>query len=64
MLDQGPCLLPYIFDILVRFRLRKIGIVAHIKKAFLKIVIDEDQHNFQRMIWNENAFVQNPTVKI
>ena len=64
ILDPGPCLLPSIFDILVRFWLGKIGIVADIKKAFLLIVIDEDQPNFVRMIWYENVFAQNHTMKI
>ena len=64
MLDPGPCLLPNIFDILVRFRLEKIGIVADIKKASLQIAIDEDQRDFLGMIWYENVFAQNPTVKI
>ena len=64
MLDPGPCLLPRLFDILVRFRLGKIGIVADIKKAFLQIAIDEDHRDFLRMIWYENVFAQNPTVKI
>ena len=35
MLDPGPCLLRRIFNILVRFWLGKIGIVADIKKALL-----------------------------
>ena len=57
-------MLPPIFDILVRFRLGKIGIVADIKKAFLQIAIDEDQRYFLRIIWYKNVFAQNPTVKI
>ena len=64
MLDPGPCLLPCIFDILVRFRLGKIGIVADIKKVFLQIAVDEDERGFLRMIWYKNVFAQNPTVKI
>ena len=64
MLDPGPCLLPPIFDILVRFRLGEIRIVANIKKAFLQIAIDEDQRDFLRIIWYKNVFAQNPTVKI
>ena len=50
MLDPEPCLLRCIFDILVRFRLGKIEIVADIKKAFLQIAIDEDRRDFLRMI--------------
>ena len=57
-LDSGPCLLSRIFDILVRFRLGKIGIVAYIKKAFLQIAIDENQCGFLRMIWYKNVFAQ------
>ena len=64
MLDTGLCLLPSIFDILVRFRLGKIGIVADIKKAFLHIAMDEDQRDFLRLIWYEIACSQNSTVKI
>ena len=64
MLDPGPCLLPCIFDILVRFRLGKIEIVADIKKVFLQIAVDEDERDFLRMIWYKNVFAQNPTVKI
>ena len=64
MLDPGPCLLLHIFDILQRFRLWKIGIVADVKKAFLQIAIDEDQRDFLGMLWYEILFAQNPTVKI
>ena len=64
MLDPGPCLLPPVFDILVRFRLGMIGIVADIKKAFLQVGLDEDQRDFLRIIWYKNAFAQNPTMKI
>ena len=53
-----------IFDILVRFWLGKVGIVADIKKAFLQIAIDEDQRDFLWMIWYENVLAQNPTGKI
>ena len=60
MLKPGPCLLLCIFDILVTFRLGKIGIVADIMKAFLQIAIGD----FLRMIWYENVFAQNATVKI
>ena len=64
VLDSGPCMLPRIFDILVRIRLGKIGIVTDIKQAFLKIAIDEDQCDFLQMIWYKSVFAQNPTVKI
>ena len=64
MLDPGPCLLQNIFNILIRFWLRNVGIVADTKGVFLQIAIDEDQREFLRMIWYKNFFAQHPTLKI
>ena len=51
LLEPGPCLLPFIFDLLVRFRLGKIGIVSDITKAFLQISIENSHRNYLSMIW-------------
>ena len=64
MLDPGPCLLPHIFNILIRFWLRNVGIVADTKGVFLQIAIDEDQCEFLRMVWYKFFFAQHPTLKI
>ena len=40
-LDKGPCLLPYLFNILSRFRVVKIGLIGDIKQAFLQICIEK-----------------------
>ena len=40
LLDPGPCLLPHLFDILIRFRLGKIALISDTKQAFLQIQID------------------------
>ena len=64
MLDPGPCLLHHVFEILVRFWLEKIQIVADIKKAFLEIAINKYQRDFLRMIRYENVFAQNPMMRI
>ena len=61
ILDPGPCLLPYIFDILIRFRLGKVGIV---RKAFLQIEIGKNDRDYLRMIWFDNLFTENPEMKI
>ena len=50
-LYSGPCLLPLIFDILLRFRMGRIGIVADIKQAFLNIEIEEEHRNLLRFLW-------------
>ena len=53
-LYYGPNLLSKIFDVLFRFRLNKIGIVADIKKAFLNISISPEHRDFLRFLWEEN----------
>ena len=35
ILEPGPCLIPLILDILLRFRTGKFGLVADMKQAFL-----------------------------
>lgn len=38
----GPSLTAGLFDILLRFRAHKIGVVSDIEKAFLNIAVDEE----------------------
>ena len=49
-LHSGPCLLPLIFDILLRFRIGDMALVADIKQAFLNIEIDEGNRNLLRFL--------------
>ena len=53
-LHSGPCLLPLIFEILLRNRIGDVGLVADIKQAFLNIEIDEGDRDFLRFLWAEN----------
>ena len=64
ILDPGPCLLPYISDILIRFRLGKIGVAADTRKAFLPIAINKNDRDYLRMIWFDNLFIENAEIKI
>jgi hypothetical protein len=50
-LYSGPNLIATIFDILVRFRLNKIGILADIKQAFLNIAISREHRDFVQFLW-------------
>ena len=50
-LYSGPNLLGKIFDILLRFRLNYIGIVADIQQAFLNIEISTENTDFLRFLW-------------
>ena len=48
---SGPCLLPYLDDILLRFWTGKIGLVGDIKQAFLQVEIAEEQRDCIRFLW-------------
>ena len=52
-LYSGPNLLAKIFDILLRFRLNKIGILADIKQAFLNVRIHPDHTDYLRFLWRD-----------
>ena len=41
-LSTGPNYIPHLFNILLKFRLNRVGLVAGIEKAFLMVGIDED----------------------
>ena len=48
---SGPCLLPYLDDILLRFWTGKIGLVGDIKQAFLQVEIAEEHRDFVGFLW-------------
>ena len=50
-LYSGPNLLSKIFDVLLRFRLNRIGILADIKQAFLNVGIADEHKDFLRFLW-------------
>ena len=61
-LYSGLCLLSLLYDILLRFRIGKIGIVADIKQTFLQIFIDDNDRDLIRFLWFEN--INDPRSKI
>ena len=61
VLYSGPCMLPLLHDILIRFRIGKIGIVADVQQALLQIEIDEKHRDFLRFIWFDNVLSNNPS---
>ena len=50
-LYSGPNLIVKIFDILLRFRLNKIGVLADIKQAFLNVGIATQHRDYLRFLW-------------
>ena len=53
---KGPCLTPLLFDVLVRFRLNPIGIIADIEKAYLQISVADCHRDFLRFLWFDDIF--------
>ena len=62
LLHSGPCLLPLLYDILLRFRLGTITITADIKQAFLHILVDKKDQNFLRFLWYDDIFSYDPNI--
>ena len=58
-----PCL-PRFLDILLRFRTRKVGLVADIKKAFLNIAVNEGQGNLMRFLWIDDVDKEDPSLVV
>ena len=50
-LHRGPILLEDLCGILLRFRLRRVGIVADIEKAFLQVGLQERDRDVTRFLW-------------
>lgn len=50
----GPKVQDDLFDIMLRFRLRKIAFTADIAKMYRQILIKDEQQNYQRILWRES----------
>ena len=61
-LHVGPSLNPLLFDILVRFREKRVALVGDIEKAFLNIEVAERDRDCLRFLWCED--VHKPESKI
>ena len=57
-------LTPLLYDILLRFRENRIGIVADIEKAFLNIEVDRKDRDCLRFLWVEDPFDDNSPIVI
>ena len=54
----------FLFDILLRFRVGKIGLIGDIKQTFLQIYIDKNDQNYLRLLWLDNVNDPAPKIKI
>lgn len=61
-LYTGPSLSPEIFDILLRFRIEPIAVIADIEKAFLMVSVKESDRDVLRFLWVDDPFSPDPQV--
>lgn len=61
-LHVGPSLNPLLFDILLRFREKRVALIGDIEKAFLNIEVDKRDRDCLRFLWCED--VHKPDSKI
>ena len=61
-LYSGPNLLAKIFDILLRFCLNRIAILADIKQAFLNVGISREHSDHLRFLWHDLSMHDQPIV--
>lgn len=63
-LHVGPAQSPKIFEILLRFRERKVAVVADVEKAFLNIGIDKEDRDVLRFLWIDDLEKEDPELVI
>ena len=63
-LETGPCLLPKLFEILLRSRCYKYLLLSDIQSAFLNIRVKERDRDFLRFLWIEDLEKDNPNIVI
>ena len=63
-LHIGPSLNPYLFDILLRFRVHEVVLTADIENVFLNIEIDPEHRDFLRFLWIDDLDKENPEVMV
>ena len=60
VLHSGPCLLPFLQESLLRFRIGKTGLVADIKQVFLQTSINKEHLDLVRFLWYQDIYKEDP----
>ena len=63
-LYAGPPLSPYIYDVLLRFRISKIAITGDIEKAFLNVSVDPRDRDYLRFLWVDDVTRRHPNIQV
>ena len=62
-LYTGPALTPLLFDVLLRFRMNPIALIADVQKAFHQVEICEKDRDSLRFLWSEDPFAEPLVIK-
>lgn len=54
VLLKGPVIQDSLFDLLLRFRMRAVALVADIKQMYLQVKVDPKHTRYQRILWRED----------
>lgn len=61
-LHPGPKFDQRIFDLLLRFRMHRVALIADIEKAFLMVSVAPDDRNTLRFLWVDDVSKENPRI--
>ena len=61
-LYKGPHLTPLLCDILSRFHSHVVPLTSDIEKAFLRIIVNENDRDYLRFLWFDNIFSYQPKI--
>ena len=62
VLEAGKCMIPKLFNVLVRWRVWKYSLISDIKSAFLQIRVDEKDRDYLRFLWVDDVTKENPEI--
>lgn len=61
-LHPGPKFDQRIFDLLLRFRMHRVAVIADIEKAFLMVSMAKDDRDSLRFLWVDDVLKENPRI--
>ena len=61
-LYKGPGLTPLLFDVLLRFRVSEIAVVADTVQAYLQISVNPVDRDFLRFLWYDDVAAKDPDI--
>ena len=61
-LERGPNCIPLLFDVMVRYRVHTVALIADIEQAFLQIEIRPEDRDYLRFLWLDDVSVDKPAM--